>query len=50
MCTPALGIRLSTPGIARHLVDAHLHARVHRADNHVDFVALDQFVGVFDAL
>ena len=33
---------------AGHAVDAHLHARVHGADEHVDFVALHQFVGVFN--
>ena len=50
MCTPALGIRLSTPDVARHLVDAHLHTGVNGADQHVDLVALHQAVGVLDAL
>ena len=36
--------------LARHLLDAHLHAGVHGADDHVHLVALDQPVGVFDAL
>ena len=32
-----------------HFLDAHLNARVNGANQHIDFVALDQFVGVFDA-
>ena len=32
--------------LGHHLVDAHLHARVHRADQHIDLVALDQAVCV----
>ena len=35
--------------VAGHFVDAHLHARVHSANQHIDFVALHQDVGVFDA-
>ena len=31
------------------LVDAHLHARMHRAHQHVNLVALHQLGGVFDA-
>jgi hypothetical protein len=45
-----LGIRFSTPRLARDALDAHLHARVHGADQHVDLVALHQAVGVLDAL
>ncbi|XQU67757.1 hypothetical protein OJJOAM_000488 [Cupriavidus sp. H18C1] len=33
-----------------HLDDAHLHARVHGADHHVDLVALDELVGVLGRL
>jgi hypothetical protein len=33
-------------GFARHLVYAHLHAGVDRANQHVNFVALNQFVGI----
>ena len=43
---PALGTMVSVPLSVHHLVDAHLHARMHRADQHVDLVALDQAVGV----
>ncbi|MCY1527481.1 hypothetical protein D9M68_625490 [compost metagenome] len=45
-----VGDQAEHAAVARHLVDAHLHARVHRAHQHVDLVALHQAVGVFDAL
>ncbi|MNV74738.1 hypothetical protein D3C71_1679870 [compost metagenome] len=44
-----VGNQAEHPGIACHLLDPHLHTGVHRANQHIDFVALNQLAGVFDA-
>ena len=47
---PAFGDDRQRAAFLDHLVDAHLHAGMHRADEDVDLVALDQAVGVLRAV
>ena len=43
-----IGDQVEHAALTGYFVNTHLHARVHRADQHIDLVALHQFVGVFD--
>ena len=45
-----VGNQVEHTRVARHLVDAHLHAGVHRADEHIHLVALHQLARVLHAL
>jgi hypothetical protein len=45
-----VGNQVEDAAVAGHFLDAHLDTGVHGADKHIDLVALDQAVGVFDAL
>ena len=42
-----IGDDVEHAGFTSDFVDAHLNARVNRANQDIDFVALHQFVGVF---
>jgi len=46
---PGVGDDVDDVGVANHTVNAHLNARVDRAHEHVDLVALDHALGVFHA-
>ena len=46
---PGVGDQAEYAAVAGHFLNTHLHTRMHRADQHVHLVALDQFVGIFDA-
>jgi hypothetical protein len=45
-----VGDQAQHAGVAGDFLDAHLHAGVHGADQHVDLVALHQLLCVFNAL